>query len=140
MEHTCSECVHEYKHQADFIDEIDAAGLVGIDDNCNVPEFTGTREDTDVNVNEIQEDDSMEIDHAESPTNIMISLIEFIQRNFHIHHMFTLIKHAWCSDMLLEAEDGIYGKILHVLLWIPIIISIIKPVTGFAEPFVILHH
>ncbi|TDL26333.1 hypothetical protein BD410DRAFT_716211, partial [Rickenella mellea] len=100
MEHTCSECVHEYKHQADFIDEIDAAGLVGIDDNRNVPEFTGTREDTDVNVNEIQEDNSMEIDHAPVSMVVMDGIV--MGHKYCAYHK--------CTEDLANYRDGVFCK------------------------------
>lgn len=43
--HQCSECTHVYKRMADTIVDIDPAGLVGMDENRNVPEFTGENND-----------------------------------------------------------------------------------------------
>ena len=39
--HQCSECTHPYKRTADTIPEIDPAGVVGVDENRDVPGFTG---------------------------------------------------------------------------------------------------
>jgi hypothetical protein len=48
--HACSECTHDYKHQADRIPENnDPAGLIGIDENRQVPAFVGEHNDDLVN-------------------------------------------------------------------------------------------
>jgi hypothetical protein len=58
-DHACDECTHDYKTTADVIVE-DPAALVGVDENQDVPAYTGEEEIDD----EIEEDDDrMEVDN-----------------------------------------------------------------------------
>jgi CxC5 like cysteine cluster associated with KDZ transposases/CxC6 like cysteine cluster associated with KDZ transposases len=63
--HTCSECTHDYKSVADVIPEInDPAGMIGVDENHQVPVFAG--EDTNDPIASVEgnssdsDDDSMD--------------------------------------------------------------------------------
>jgi hypothetical protein len=98
--HECSECVHEYKHQADIIDEIDPGGLVGIDDNRTVPEFTGRREATDVDVNEIRGDESMEMDYAPVSLVVMDGIV--MGHKYCAYHK--------CTEDLANYRNGVFCK------------------------------
>jgi hypothetical protein len=67
--HTCSECTHEYKREADEIPQAnDPAALVGIDENRNVPAFVGDNDDGEMNVEHrpesSSEDESMDVDDS----------------------------------------------------------------------------
>jgi CxC5 like cysteine cluster associated with KDZ transposases/CxC6 like cysteine cluster associated with KDZ transposases len=47
--HACSECTHDYKSEADVIPETDdPAGMIGVDENHEVPAFAGENRDDPV--------------------------------------------------------------------------------------------
>jgi CxC5 like cysteine cluster associated with KDZ transposases/CxC6 like cysteine cluster associated with KDZ transposases len=73
--HACSECTHEYKHKADQIPASDdPAGLIGIDENRQVPAFVGENNDDPVNVDTSGQDSEgelMQVDD-ENPSSMSI--------------------------------------------------------------------
>jgi hypothetical protein len=77
--HQCSECTHVYKKTADIIADVDPAGLVGMDENRNVPAFVGSdnsqtdREDSEESSSE---NEAMDID---SPINNIPSSDDIVQ-------------------------------------------------------------
>jgi hypothetical protein len=67
--HSCPDCTHKYKAQADILPEADdPAGLVGVDENHAVPRFVGEHEDAgmDRDVVAENEDTAMDIDEPQS--------------------------------------------------------------------------
>jgi CxC5 like cysteine cluster associated with KDZ transposases/CxC6 like cysteine cluster associated with KDZ transposases len=61
--HSCPDCTHEYKAQADMLPEADdPAGLVGVDENHEVPHFEGQYEDANMEVDVIAEDENVAMD------------------------------------------------------------------------------
>jgi len=69
--HFCSDCTHDYKNTADMITADDPAGLVGVDENRNVPVLTG--DDADLAVQDaaqarLDAENAMDIDHTPSPS------------------------------------------------------------------------
>jgi hypothetical protein len=69
--HSCSECTHEYKSEADKISETDnPAGLIGVDENHRVPDFQGEDRDDPIAAaankgitsSRVSEDESMDVD------------------------------------------------------------------------------
>jgi len=81
--HACSECTHEYKRKADELPEADdPAGLVGIDENHQVPAYVGDNdqiivdeiadsEDTGSEEEPMEVDESSELDHPNSEQSKM---------------------------------------------------------------------
>lgn len=69
--HFCSDCTHDYKNTADIITGDDPAGLVGIDENQNVPVLTG--DDAYLAVQDaaqarLEAENAMDIDRTPSPS------------------------------------------------------------------------
>ena len=67
----CSECTHDYKNIADIITGNDPAGLVGVDENHNVPVLTG--EDADLAAQDAAQarldvENAIDIDQTPSPS------------------------------------------------------------------------
>jgi hypothetical protein len=72
--HSCTECTHKYKSQADVFPEADdPAGVVGVDESHEVPGFTGEYEDAGAEIDVIAENENIAMDvdepqHSQSGT------------------------------------------------------------------------
>jgi hypothetical protein len=73
--HHCEDCTHKYKTEADVMPEMhDPAGVVGVDENRNVPEYAGEEEEVDINdsgseESSDREDSPMEVDEPGRETD-----------------------------------------------------------------------
>jgi hypothetical protein len=77
--HTCKECTHPYKARADIIvdNTENSAALVGVDENQDVPAFTGEEETGDEHFNEERMDvdsssDTSQMEVAETPVQMVV--------------------------------------------------------------------
>ena len=120
--HSCSECTHEYKTKADMLPEADdPAGVVGVDENHRVPEFTGEREDDDVDIDGASENENeaMDVDEPQGSQRNTTGLIQRQSRHQELGFMQMVVldgivmgpKHCaidGCSADLKNYRNGVF--------------------------------
>ena len=123
-EHACSECTHDYKHQADQIPHTnDPAAVIGIDESSPVPGFEGQHDDIvdamDDSHNRVSDDELMSVDESDTdnPSSSPISQLEDITMKRSIVNMVVIDgivmgpKHCAypnCTEDLANYRNGVF--------------------------------
>ena len=124
--HTCKDCTHDYKASADMIldNTEDSAAVVGVDENQNVPAFTGEEEEGMNNWNEYSDEERMDVDDSSATSQMETDKIPV--QMIVMDGIVIGPKHCAyedCTANLANSQSGVYclehqavyGKIYHMV-------------------------
>jgi hypothetical protein len=102
--HACSECTHKHKKDADVLPQIDPAGVVGVDENRNVPAYAGDDIDTQDSANDAggqPEHNAMNVDEPEHADVHMIVMDGIVMGHKHCSM-------GTCTADLANYQTGVF--------------------------------